>query len=220
MNADLQNYIRTDFKPINSLETVAQATHFFDSVGYSHFPVVDDGVYIGSIASDDIETFDFDKKVNEYRYGLEPFFVRKSQIWLDVLEVFAKNQTNLVPILDENNLYSGYYELGDVLQFFSETPFLKEQGRVVVIQKETIDYSMSQISQIVESNNGKILGIFVSSADSSNLQITIKISSGSINEIIQTFRRYNYQIISNHQEDTYLSGLKERSEYLEKYLNI
>ena len=45
-------------------------------------------------------------------------------------------------------------------------------------------------------------------------------ASGSINEIVQTFRRYNYDIISKHEEDNYLSALKERSEYLEKYLSI
>jgi serine phosphatase RsbU (regulator of sigma subunit) len=41
-----------------------------------------------------------------------------------------------------------------------------------------------------------------------------------LNEIIQTFRRYNYEIISDHQEDSYLLNLKERSDYLDKYLNI
>ena len=49
-------------------------------------------------------------------------------IWLDVLEVFAKNHTNLVPVLDENNQYKGYYEIEDIIKFFHETPFLKEQG--------------------------------------------------------------------------------------------
>jgi hypothetical protein len=35
-----------------------------------------------------------------------------------------------------------------------------------------------------------------------------------MNEIIQTFRRYNYEIISEHQEDNYINNLKERSDYL------
>ena len=52
------------------------------------------------------------------------------------------------------------------------------------------------------------------------MQITLKIASGSVNEIIQTFRRYGYSIISENQEDSYLEGLKERSDYLDKYLNI
>ena len=79
---------------------------------------------------------------------------------------------------------------------------------------------MSQITQIVESNNGKLLGLFVSDSDFETVQITMKISLGEINDIIQSFRRYNYEIVSEHQEDDYINILKERSEYLEKYLNI
>ena len=79
---------------------------------------------------------------------------------------------------------------------------------------------MSQIAQIVETNNGKILGLFISESNADFIQVTIKISLGGMNEIIQTFRRFNYEIISEHQEDSYLNNLKERSEYLTKYLNI
>jgi Mg/Co/Ni transporter MgtE len=141
-------------------------------------------------------------------------------IWLDVLEVFAKNHTNVVPVLNEENAYLGYYELEDIVKFFHETPFLREQGGIIVIKKSMQDYSMSQIAQIVESNNGKLLGLFVSEADAENVQITIKIALGAMNDIIQTFRRYNYEIVSEHHEDNYLNNLKERSEYLDKYLSM
>jgi hypothetical protein len=141
-------------------------------------------------------------------------------MWLDVLEVFAKNHTNTVPVIDENNIYIGYYEMEDIMKFFQETPFLKEQGGIIIVQKGLLDYSMGQITQIVESNNGKILGCFISEADLENVQITLKIGVGPMNEIIQTFRRYNYEIISEHQEDAYINSLKERSDYLDKYLNI
>jgi predicted transcriptional regulator len=193
---------------------------FFEDVTFSHFAVLENTVYIGSISADDIENFDADKKISEYKYNLEGFFVRINSNWLDVLEVFAKNDANVVPVLDENNSYVGYYNLEDVIKFFNETPFLKEKGAVIIVEKAILDYSFSQITQIIESNDGKILGLFVSHTAVENVQITIKIALGRINEIIQTFRRYDYQILSNHLEDNYLSSLKERSDYLEKYLNI
>lgn len=217
---EITNYITNDFRAIDSQETIASVQDFFIDVNFSHFPVVEDGIFIGSIASDDVETFDTDKRAIDYKYTLERFFARKSMIWLDVLEVFAKNHTNVIPVLDENNLYIGYYEIEDIMKFFQETPFLKEQGGIIIVQKGLLDYSMGQVTQIVESNNGKILGCFVSEADLENVQITIKIGVGPLNEIIQTFRRYNYEIISEHQEDAYINSLKERSDYLDKYLNI
>ena len=79
---------------------------------------------------------------------------------------------------------------------------------------------MSQISQIVERNNGKLLGMFVSEAENDTIEITLKISMGAINEIVQSFRRYGYEITSEHLEDNYINNLKERSDYLNKYLNM
>ena len=140
--------------------------------------------------------------------------------WLDVLEVFARNNSNIVPILDDTNKYIGYYEITDVVKFLNGTPFLKEVGGIIIVEKNTNEYSMSQITQIVESNNGKLLGLFISEATNDKIQITIKITLGSMNEIIQSFRRYNYEIVSEHNEDNYLNILKERSEYLDKYLNM
>jgi Mg/Co/Ni transporter MgtE len=217
---EITNYITTDFKAIDSQETIATVKDFFDDLTFSHFPVIEEGIYIGSISSEDIENFDNDKKVIDYKYTLAGFFTRTDSIWLEVLEVFAKNHTNLVPVLDEKNSYIGYYELDDIMSFFHQTPFLKEQGRILKVKKGVLDYSMSQITQIVESNNGKLLGLFISESDVDSIEVTMKISLGAINEIIQSFRRYNYEIISEHQEDNYINSLKERSDYLDKYLNM
>jgi Mg/Co/Ni transporter MgtE len=189
-------------------------------VPYTHFPVLENEVYLGCISAVDAETFDMNKKVSDYRYAFEGFFVRNNMVWLDVLEVFARNNSNIVPILNENNQYIGYYQITDVIKFLNETPFLKETGGIIVVEKAVIDYSMSQIAQIVESNNGKLLGLFVSEANNDKVQITVKTTLGGMNDIIQTFRRYNYEIVSEHNEDNYINNLKERSEYLDKYLNI
>ena len=217
---EIKNYLHNDFKAIESYETIEFVQDFFADVSFSHFPIVEESVYIGSISAFDIETFEPKKSLKDYRYVLEGFFARPSMIWLDVLEIFAKNDTNVIPVLDEKNKYVGYYQIEDIIKFFNQTPFLKEPGGVIVIEKANIDFSMSQAVQIVESNNGKVLGLLVSETTIDKTQATLKIALGAMNEIIQTFRRFGYEIISEHQEDSYVANLKERSDYLDKYLNI
>jgi Mg/Co/Ni transporter MgtE len=217
---EITDYINNDIKAITVDDTIESVQDFFADLSFSHFPVLENGIYIGSISGDDVEAFDAEKKILDYRYTLEGFYARKNMIWLDLLEIFARNHTSIVPVLDEKNNYIGYYDITDIIKFFHETPFLKEMGGIIIVEKNINDYSMSQISQIVESNNGKLLGMFVSSAEADKIQVTVKIALGSLNDIIQTFRRYNYEIISEHQEDNYLNALKERSDYLDKYLNI
>ncbi|MBS7787379.1 CBS domain-containing protein [Flavobacterium sp. CYK-55] len=217
---EIREFINNDFKALRSNQSVSAAQDFFIEYDFSHFPVTENGVYMGSLSSEDADTFEVDKTIADYRYTLEPFFVRDTTSWLDVLEVFANNHTNVVPVLNAENRYVGYYEFEDIIKFFHDTPFLKEQGGIIVVEKPVLDYSMSQVAQIVESNNGRILGLFISDATVDTVQITVKISLGAMNDIIQTFRRYNYEIVSEHNEDNYINNLRERSDYLDKYLNI
>lgn len=216
----LNTYLNTEIKPLKHSALLSEVQDLFEEVPYSHFPVTEDGVFIGCVSKESVALLKASALLNENRFHFERFFVRSSMIWLDVLEVFAKNETNLLPVLDEKNNYVGYYELEDVIRFLHETPFLKEEGGVLIVAKEVNTFSMSQVAQIVESNQAKILGLFISNVTQNTVEITIKMSQSGLNDIIQTFRRYEYEIISEHQEDSYLNGLKERSDYLDKYLNI
>jgi Mg/Co/Ni transporter MgtE len=217
---NLNSYINTEIKPLKHIDSIREALDLFEDFSYSHFPVTEEGIYIGCVTKETVEFSKPEALINDSRFHFERFFVRSSMIWLDVLEVFAKNDSNLLPVLDEKNNYVGYYELEDVIRFLHETPFLKEEGGILIIEKELNTFSMSQVAQIIESNNAKILGLFISNVANNKVEITVKISQSGLNEIIQTFRRYDYEIISEHQEDSYLNSLKERSDYLDKYLNI
>jgi Mg/Co/Ni transporter MgtE len=216
----LNTYINTEIKPLKHSAAIRDAKDLFEEVTYSHFPVTEDGVYIGCVSKESLEFLNATTQLKENRFQFERFSVRSTRLWPDVLEVFAKNESNLLPVLDQKNNYIGYYELEDVIRFLHETPFLKEEGGILIVAKEVNTFSMSQVAQIVESNEAKVLGLFISNITQNTVEITIKISQSGLNDIIQTFRRYDYEIISEHQEDSYLNGLKERSDYLDKYLNI
>ena len=158
--------------------------------------------------------------IAECNYAIEGFFVKTNTNWLDVLETFAQNSCNIMPVLSTKNNYLGYYELNDIIGLFNQTPFFSEPGGILVVEKGLVDYSFSEVSQIVESNDAKILGAFVSKLKGDVVQITLKIGNSGLNDVIQTFRRYSYNIVSGHEEDNYVENLKDRSEYLRKYLDI
>lgn len=218
--SEISIYIRNDIPPFEPSDKVAEVQDFFDDQPFSHFPVVDEGVYLGSLSADDADTFDSEKTIGDFRYVLEGLFAREDHLAIDLLELFAKYDCNLLAVLDKQNRYIGYCELTEILKLFNETPFLREPGGIIVVEKGITDFSMSQIAQIVEGSNGKLLGCYISKATTDSVQITIKTALGGMNEILQTFRRYDYIIVSEHQEDAYLNSLRERSDYLDKYLNI
>ena len=216
----IEDYINKNINALTVSQLNQEAIDLFFELPYSHFPVLEGTIYIGCIERENSEIAEPTKKIGELRFDFDRFFVRENMIWLDVLEVFATNETNVVPVLDENNNYKGFYELEDVVRFLNDTPFLREDGGILVVKKNTTDFSMSQIAQIVETNNARVLGLFISKHEADFIEVTVKINQVGLNEIIQTFRRFEYEIISEHQEDNYLKNLKERSDYLDKYLNI
>jgi len=216
----LQEYILNDVEILNLSEKIGNIQKLFNQLTFTHLPVESDGVYIGCISENDVRCFDTNKTLDDYRYAVEGFYVRESNYWLDSLETFAQNNSNILPVLDEDNLYIGYVELNEMISLFKETPFLHEPGNILVIEKAFKDFTFGEITQIVESNNAHLLGSFISKIDEDMAEITLKMTPSGMNEIIQAFRRYGYIIISEHQEDTFNKNLKDRSKYLDKYLNI
>jgi predicted transcriptional regulator len=217
----LSEYIINDIKPIANDSKISDLQVLFNQLTYSHIPIINkNNEFIGSLFETDVHCFESDKLISDYAYALEDFHVKDKTLWLDVLEAFARNSSNIMPVLNESNRYLGYYELSDVISLFSESPFFIDPGGILVVEKGVSDYSFSEISQIVESNNGKLLGAFVSKMKNDVVQVTLKIGNASLNEIIQTFRRYSYNIVSGHEDDGYNQSLKERSDYLNKYLNM
>ncbi len=216
----LSEYIINDIKPLKVTSNVGDAQQLFNQLTYSHIPIQKDGVYIGCISETDAHCFDSGKSIGDNLYTLEGFFVRKSTLWLDVLEAFAQKDTNIMPVLGDKNQYLGYYELNDIISMFNQTPFFSEPGGILIIEKGYNDYSFSEVCQITESNNGKLLGAFISKTENDMVQITLKIGNTGLNDIIQSFRRYSYNIVSGHEDDTFVQNLKDRSDYLNKYLNL
>ncbi|QDO92914.1 CBS domain-containing protein [Formosa sediminum] len=218
---NISQYIINDIKPLSTSDKISDMQLLFNQLTFTHIPVKNsDDRYIGCLSETDAYCFEKDKLLSDYSYAAEGFFVRENANWLDVLEIFAQNATNIMPVLNAENRYLGYYELNDIIALFHQTPFFAEDGGTLVIEKGLDDYSFSEISQIVESNKGKLLGAFISKMENDLVQLTLKIGNSSLNDIIQTFRRYDYNIISGHEDDSYIESLKDRSNYLTKYLNM
>ncbi|WP_373518832.1 CBS domain-containing protein [Pricia sp.] len=216
----IQNHIVSNIPVFEIGDPLSKVVQFFKETTHSHVAITENGGYLGVLDENDLEQFQEDEKVEHHRYDLGTFFVRKDTNWLDVLETFARNEANLVPVLDEEGRMEGYYDLTDIVTVFIDTPFFTEPGGIIVLAKGIKDYSFSEIAQIVESNNTKLIGGFITDYKNDVIQITIKVASANFNDIVQTFRRYNYTILFGNQDDQFLEDLKERSNYLEKYLSV
>lgn len=216
----IQKHIITTIPVCTVEDTFEKVLDFFKENTYSHIAITEKGRFLGVFSENDIETVDAKLKIDTSRYDLETFFARKETSWLDVLEAFARNEANLLPVIGAEQEVLGYYDLTDIVTVFIDIPFFTDPGNILVVATGVKDYSFSEIAQIVESNNAKMIGAFMTDLQNDVVQITLKISTVNFNEVVQTFRRYNYHILFGTSDDQFLKGLKQRSDYLDKYLNV
>jgi CBS domain-containing protein len=218
---NVNEYILEEIKPLRLKDTVKNAQKVFENYPITHFPVIENNKLLGSFSEDDIQTLENkEDELNSHAHLLHSFFTDENATVLELLKIFADNDTNIIPVLNEYKEYLGYFDLRDVLDLFSNSPFMVEESETLIIEQLKNVYSMSQIVQIIESNGGQLLGLYISEKKENFIQVTLNIVTNEINEIMQTFRRYDYKIISMHENDMYLKDLKNRSEYLQKYLEI
>jgi hypothetical protein len=98
---------------------------------------------------------------------------------------------------------------------------MKETGGIIVLEVNSIDYSMAQIAQIVESNNAKILSSYImSSVDSTKLEVTLKINQVELSRIIRTFERYDYIIKESYQKSEGDEDIQNRYDALMNFLKF
>lgn len=218
---NITEHIINHLQPLRLKNSITVAQHSFQQNPVTHLPVVENDQLQGCFSEEDVQILEVSSdEIGNQAHLLHSFFADEKATVLELLKIFADNDANIIPVLNEEKHYIGYYDLRDVLDVFSTTPFMIEESETLIVEKIENDYSMTEANQIVEANGGKVLGSYISEKTQEIVQVTLKIVVEDINEIMHTFRRYDYKIVSVHENDIYLEDLKNRSEYLQKYLEM
>ncbi|MDA8686490.1 CBS domain-containing protein [Robiginitalea sp.] len=216
----LSEYINTTIPVFEPEDSLKEVILFFAHSTHSHVAVAEEGKFLGLLGEDDLDSFQETSQIEAYRYQLETFFVRPEATWLDVLEAFARNDANIMPVVTDQGVLMGYYDLTDVVGIFRDMPFYTEPGIVLVVARSLRDYSFSELAQIVEGSNTRLLGAMITGMRNELAEITLKMGNTNVGEVLNALRRYGYTLLSGSADDPFIEELKERSHYLDKYLNV
>jgi acetoin utilization protein AcuB len=204
-------------------DTGQKALNCMEVLRLSHLPVVKDNAYIGLISDRFIEDLNLAKKRLEA--NTLPFaspHVHPNQHVYEVASLINKLELSLIPVVDEDHLYLGSITLTDISKHLMTLLSVQEPGGVIILKTAGNNFSASQISQIIEGNDARILSLIVNKSDNSeNLDITIKLDKVDLSGVIQTFTRYGYEISAVYMDDSLLVNMYEdRMDLLLKYMNI
>jgi CBS domain-containing protein len=200
-----------------------KALYWMDIFRISHLPIVNNKDFLGLISDKDIYDLNMSEEpIGNHTLSLFSPYVTDNQHVYEVMELASRMMLTVVPVLDQNNSYLGLITLTDLLHYFADMAAIKQPGGILVLEINASDYSLTQIAQIVEGNDAKILSMYISSHSlTKKMEVTLKINRQDLTSIIQTFNRYNYIIRASFMNDDDMDGLYEnRYDSFMKFLNI
>jgi acetoin utilization protein AcuB len=199
------------------------ALNWMEIFRISHLPIVNNQDFLGLISDSDIYDMNNpEEAIGNHTLKLFKPYVDSEQHIFEVIGLASRLKLTVVPVLDQNNHFKGVITIIDLIRHIAGLSSLDQPGGIIVVELIDRDYSLSQIAQIVESNNVKVLSMYITSIpESTKLEVTLKVNTGDLTSVIKTFERYNYDvktwISGNDSMDNFYS---ERFDMLMKYLNI
>lgn len=199
------------------------ALEWMDEFKVSHLPIVDNGEYLGLISESEIYNLpDADASIVAQQFVFARPFVHSSQHILEILDLLSKNRITVIPVLNVEDKYMGVITLPDLSGKLSLLSSSVTAGAIIVLDLYIRDYSLSQIAQIVEGNDTKIVSLYVHNHSlPDHIYVTIKLNRTDVSPVIQTLERYNYNIVQVYSSDREIdSMLEDRYNLFMKYLNV
>jgi hypothetical protein len=138
----------------------------------------------------------------------------------DILKMASEHRLSIIPVVDAENNYLGSIRLEDLVEQMTEMQGANQRGGILVLEMWEKDYSMQQISRIIEENNSKILSTTLSPGEGGKIEVNLKLNQPDLNAIISSFERFGYNVKANYQESVYTEDLRKRYDELMRILNI
>jgi acetoin utilization protein AcuB len=208
---------------LKTSDTAQNALNWMEIFRVSHLPIVNESDYLGLISDSDIYDLNQpEEPIGNHSLSLPRPSVKGNTHIYEVLALAARHKLTVVPVVDEKNLFRGVITYNELISGLASISAVDQPGGLIILQVLQRDYSMSRISQIVESNDARILSMYITSnPESTSLEITLKINTTDLASIIRSFERYSYEVTTwvtdNDEMDRYYT---DRYNLLMKYLNI
>jgi len=220
-----KNLISDSIPTVTFEDTGTKVLTLMEIFRVSHLPVVSGKEYFGVVSDKEIyDAENFEEKIENYvRPNLLQPHVHVNQHIFEVVGVALGCGVSIVPVLELDHSYYGSITRNDLAMKLTELYSGTDPGGIIVLELTDVDYSLSQISQIIEGNDAKVLSLFIHKPSplSKELDVTIKVNKVDLSGIIQTFTRYDYHIKATYMDQSQIKNLyDDRYDQFMKYINI
>lgn len=205
--------------------------HLEDKVGFAiqcmenfdvqELPLVKDDYFIGLVQKADLLDMDASQLVAQLSDQVQKIAIHENAHFLSALDLVSKHQIGLLPVLNEQQECIGVIPQKNLNEVLAKFLGVALPGAIIVISVAPYQYSLAEISRLVETNNAQILQLNSFFEESTGaLLITIKINKEDAQAILATFQRYDYQVIHYFGTSPLHNDIEENYHHLMNYLDV
>ncbi|WP_111318939.1 CBS domain-containing protein [Algoriphagus chordae] len=216
-------YINNLIPPLKLSDKTGMALTWMEEIRTDVLPIIDKGNFLGLIKEERIfEVNDPETLIADIEPANPQCWVYSDKHIYDVLRVSSEQNSNIVAVLDRESNYLGIVTMEDSIAAFADSLSIKSQGSVLILSLGMTDYSLSEISRIIETENTKVLSSFITTdpLDDKKIKLTLKLDQPELRHIKATLERFGYKVIDHYQEESGVSSEEDRIGNLLRFLDI
>jgi acetoin utilization protein AcuB len=203
-------------------DKIFNALQMMNDCHVSHLAVADGEKFAGLVSEETLmQAPDETMEIRELKESFPNIFINEHDHFLKALQVAVENRLSIVPVTGENNELLGVVGYRELLKHASEFMNVKDPGGLIVLEMESNNYSFSEISRLVETNDAQITQLNTHTDEQTGMmQVTIKLNKTEISDIVATFQRYEYNVKYYFGEELYENELRTNYDNLMNYLKL
>jgi CBS domain-containing protein len=208
-------------QPLRTSDTGEQALTYMQIYHLKHLPIVNNEQLLGTISEEEITVNPLEEAIGSFELGLNKAYVREGDHLFEVMSVMADHKLSAIPVVDLKDNYMGIITLEDLIQFYARSFSFSEPGGIIVLEIRKADYSLAEISRIIESENAAVLSSFLThDVASQRIYVTLKTNQIDTQHLEATLERFGYTIKATFSEEGYFESMQDHYDAFLHYLNV
>lgn len=216
----MKSYINPNIPVLRPSDTVDDALVLFSDFKLNYLPYVIDGSFEGFFSEDLLLNYNIDDRLADIQPLPAEHILLENDLLTEAVRKAAGSEIILLPVLNADGEFKGVVEKAELYEHFIGQLELHQTGGLLEINLKGQDYSLTEISRIIENESGKIISLFITRDRNNDMILSLKLDITHISAVISALGRFGYEVVSYHSSEPVNNLEKDRFELLMKYLSI
>ncbi len=215
--------ITSKFEPLKGDMFLESVKKRMEESGIHTLPVVDSTTHalIGQASLRQLNRAEEGQVVSDLELE-EPVKVYRSQHIFEAARLVLQYERQLLPVIDEEWTLLGVITRDVILETLAQLLNVAESGSVITVTLDRIDFSISELVNIIEAEGAKILGLTVEKPSESQQTFAVScvVDLEDVSRVAAALRRYDYMVATDSENEVLRDDLENRADELIKYIDM